>query len=141
MPDNVSWTKGRHIFKFGLDIASSRDYSYFISNSHGTYTYQTVTAFALDFPADTTGQKHWQSYTQTFGNPIVDATINDYGFYAQDQFLVTPKLTVNYGVRYDYAQLPQPTVFNPDYPQTGHIATGSRNFAPRIGAAYSLERE
>jgi hypothetical protein len=121
-----------------VDIASSRDYSYFISNSNGSYTYQTVTSFALDFSGNTAGGKNWQSYTQTFGNPIVDTTINDYGFYVQDQFLVTPKLTVNYGLRYEYAQLPQPTVFNPDYPQIGHIATGSRNFAPRIGVAYSL---
>jgi hypothetical protein len=136
--DNISWTKGNHIFKFGVDIASSRDYSYFISNANGTYTYQTVTSFALDFSDNIAGQKRWQSYTQTFGNPIVEATINDYSFYAQDQFLVTPKLNLNYGLRYEYSQLPQPTAFNPDYPQTGHIPTGSRNFAPRIGAAYSL---
>ena len=28
--DDISWTKGRHIFKFGVDIATTNDYSYFI---------------------------------------------------------------------------------------------------------------
>jgi Carboxypeptidase regulatory-like domain/TonB dependent receptor len=139
--DNASWTIGKHIFKFGADIASTADYTYFLSNAFGTYTYQTVTNFALDFSGNTTGAKNWQSYTQTLGKPVVDATIRDYGFYAQDQFLLTPKLTITYGVRYEYAQLPQPTVTNPDYPQTGHISTGHLNFAPRLGLAYSLNEK
>jgi hypothetical protein len=71
----------------------------------------------------------------------VNATIHDYGFYAQDQFLITPKLTVNYGARYEYAQLPQPKSVNPDYPQTGHISSGSLNLAPRLGLAYSINEK
>jgi hypothetical protein len=48
---------------------------------------------------------------------------------------------MNYGLRYDYAALPQPTVTNPDYPATGRIPTYKKNFAPRVGFAYSLDRE
>jgi hypothetical protein len=139
--DDASWTKGRHIVKFGLDIANTADYTYYLSPAYGAYTYQTVTQFALDFSGNTAGGKNWQSYSQAFGNPVVNATIRDYAFYAQDQFLVTPKLTVNYGLRYEYAQLPQPTTVNPDYPQTGHIATGHLNFSPRLGLAYSLNEK
>ena len=108
--DNVSWTVGKHIIKFGVDIAHTEDYTYFLSPAYGSYTYQTVTQFALDFSGNTTGMKNWQSYSQAFGNPVVDAAIRDYGFYSQDQFLITPKLTLNYGVRYEYSQLPQPTI-------------------------------
>jgi hypothetical protein len=100
-----------------------------------------VTQFALDFSGNTTGAKNWQSYSQAFGNPVVNATIRDYGFYLQDQFLITPKLTVNYGARYEYAQLPQPKIINPDYPQTGRIPTGRLNLAPRIGLAYSINEK
>ncbi len=139
--DNASWTVGRHIFKFGVDIANTRDYTYFLSPAYGFYTYQTVTQFALDFSGNTSGAKDWQSYSQAFGNPVVNAAIRDYGFYAQDQFLVTPKLTVNYGLRYEYSQLPQPTIVNPDYPQTGHIRTGPLNLEPRVGIAYSLNEK
>jgi hypothetical protein len=139
--DNASWTIGKHIVKFGVDVASTEDYTWSITNQYGLYTYQTVTAFAEDFSGNTTGAKNWQTYSQTIGNPVVDATIRDYGVYAQDQFLITPKLTMTYGVRYEYAQLPQPKTSNPDYPETGHISTGNRNFAPRLGLAYTLNEK
>ena len=139
--DSASRTTGKHIFKFGYDIANTSDYSYFLSPQYGFYTYQTVTKFALDFTGNAIGAKNWQSYSQAFGNPVVDATIRDYGIYAQDQFLITPKLTLTYGARYEYAQLPQPKIVNPDYPQTGRIATGKLNLAPRAGLAYSVNEK
>ena len=89
---------------------------YYLSNSYGSYTYQTVNTFALDIPATPRAGKHWQSYSQTFGNPVVDSTINDFGFYLQDQWRVTERLTVNYGARYEYAQLPQPPRCNQTIP-------------------------
>ena len=64
--------------------------------------------------------------------------MNDFGFYLQDQWRVTPKLTVNYGARYEYAKLPQPSVCNQDYPLTCHVPSPNTNLAPRIGAAYQL---
>ena len=68
----------------------------------------------------------------------MDATIRDHGFYAQDAYRVTRNLTLNYGMRYEYAALPQPTVVNPDYPQTGHINSPTMNLEPRVGLAYSM---
>jgi hypothetical protein len=138
--DNLTWTKGKHTFKFGMDIANSRDYTYYITDAFGYYKYSSVSAFALDFSGNTTGAKNWSSYEQGFGNPVVDATIRDNGFYAQDQYRITPKLTLNYGLRYEYAVLPQPPITNPDYPQTGHINSPTLNLEPRIGLAYSLDR-
>jgi len=137
--DNFSWTKGKHAMKFGIDIARTHDYVFNLTNQFGSYTYGSVTAFAQDFSGNPTGGKRWQSYAQTFGNPSADTTIVDSAFYAQDQYRVTPKLTLNYGIRYDYAALPQPKIINPDYPQTGHIPSPKANFAPRIGLAYSVD--
>jgi len=54
-------------------------------------------------------------------------------------YKVTPRLTLNLGVRYDYADLPQPTVTNPDYPATGRIPTYGKQFAPRLGFAYAVD--
>ena len=136
--DNATWTKGAHTIKFGVDIATTEDYVFYISNLFGSYSYQTVNAFALDYSGNTTGTKYWNSYSQTFGKAAVDYRMNDYGFYLQDQWRVTPKLTVNYGARYEYAGLPQPGVCNQDYPLTCHIPSSHTNLAPRIGAAYQL---
>jgi hypothetical protein len=137
--DNFSWTVGRHAMKFGVDIANNHEYVFNMVNWAGSYTYGSVSAFALDFTDNPGMAKHWQSYGQTFGNPVVDFSLQDHGFYAQDQYRVTQKLTLNYGLRYEYAALPQPGITNPDYPQTGHIVSSKRNFQPRVGLAYSLD--
>ncbi|HUI56681.1 MAG TPA: carboxypeptidase regulatory-like domain-containing protein [Bryobacteraceae bacterium] len=137
--DNVSWTKSTHTIKAGIDIADSEDYSYFIQNRNGSYSYSTVNAFALDYSGNTSGAKDWNSYSQAFGDPTVDRSIRDYGMYVQDQWRALPKLTVNYGLRYEFASLPQPTVFNQNYPQTGHINSPKNEVMPRIGLAYQLD--
>ena len=136
--DSLSWTRDRHQFKFGFDFANTNDFSKLLNNQFGTYTYANVTNFALDLTGNAAGAKRWQSFTQTFGNSVTDFTIRDYALFAQDQFRMNSRLTVNYGVRYDYAQLPQPTISNPDYPQTGRIPSFSGQWGPRVGVAYSL---
>ena len=135
--DNASWTKGTHTIKFGTDIATTRDYVYYISPAFGSYTYQTVNAFALDY-SNPSGVKYWQSYSQAFGNPVVDTRINDYGFYVQDQWRATSRLNLNYGLRYEYAALPQPKLCNQDYPETCHLYSSPKNLAPRLGITYRL---
>ncbi len=136
--DNFNLIHGRHTMKFGIDINSTEDYQNQLSNQFGSYTYSSFTAFAQDFSGNTSGARNYSTYAQRFGNPIVDTTLNDYGFYAQDQFKVSTKLTVNFGVRYEYSDIPQPKLVNPDYPQTGHIPSATKNFAPRVGAAYTF---
>ncbi|MEZ5353159.1 MAG: carboxypeptidase regulatory-like domain-containing protein [Bryobacteraceae bacterium] len=136
--DNLTWTTGRHTVKTGFDFVNTRDYNDILRNRNGTYSYPTFTAFAQDLTGNSGGAKRWQSYSQRFGDPVVDTTIRDINWYVQDQFRATKNLTVNYGVRYEYAALPQPVLTNPAYPQTGRIVSPKRNFAPRIGLAYAF---
>jgi Carboxypeptidase regulatory-like domain/TonB dependent receptor len=136
--DNLSWVKGQHTFKFGVDIANTEDFTNSLTNRAGTFTYSNVTTFAQDFSSPAPGPSHWSSYSQVFGNPILDTTVTDLGFYAQDTWKVNKKLTVNYGLRYEYSVLPQPTIVNPNYAQTGVIHSAAKDFGPRIGVAYSL---
>ncbi len=136
--DVFSWNKGRHAMKFGFDSTRTEDYSLSLTDRFGSYTYSTVTAFAQDFTSPAAGPSHYQSYLQRFGNPIVDTQIPDIAWFAQDNFKATRKLTLNAGVRYERAFLPQPTLKNPDYPQTGIIHQSTKNFAPRVGFAYAI---
>ena len=139
LADSFSWMIGKHAVKFGTDISFTHDYNLYVSNQFGSYSYSTVTAFAQDFTDNVTGGKRWASFLQSYGKPAVEFTIRDHGFYAQDQYRVLPKLTLNYGLRYEYASLPQPTISNPDYPLTSRIPSGTLNLAPRAGIAYSLD--
>lgn len=141
--DNLSWTTGKHSLKFGFDVASTQDYSDILRNRNGSYSYATFTNFALDYskvPDAATGAfgRRWQSFTQTVGNSVLDFTTRDYSFYVQDQYRASQKLTLNFGVRYEYSDLPQPSQVNPDFPQTGVINSPGKNFAPRFGFAYAL---
>ncbi|HEY2381023.1 MAG TPA: TonB-dependent receptor [Terriglobia bacterium] len=136
--DSVTWTKGSHILKFGSDITSSNDYALFLMNLHGSYTYQGVNNFALDFSGNTTGAKNWQTYSQTLGSGTTNMRINNYSFYIQDQWRVMPKLTINPGLRYEYEPFPQPSTCNPDYPQTCKINAQKTNFMPRLGLSYRV---
>jgi len=135
--DNASWTKGQHIVKFGVDFSTIDDHALFLSNLNGSYTYQTVTQFAEDYSGTTTG-KNWQSFTQTVGTGTTDMTLNPFSVYLEDQWRVTPRLTVTYGARYEYEHLPEPSRCNQDYPDTCHISSKATNLMPRIGLAYRL---
>jgi hypothetical protein len=135
--DNLSWTRGKHLFKFGFDIAHTKDVEDALFNGVGSFTYGTITAFAQDL-TNLDGGKRWQSYSQAFGPFLTETFIRDFNFFAQDQWRITKSLTLNYGLRYEYAQFAQPARSNPDYPQTGRINQPGRNFAPRIGVAYVL---
>jgi hypothetical protein len=135
--DNLSWTRGRHQYKFGFDIAHTKDTEDALFNGVGSFSYGTITDFALDL-TNRDGGKRWQSFSQAFGPFVTKTFVRDYNFYAQDQWRVTNSLTFNYGLRYEFAKFAQPTVSNPDYPLTGQINEPAKNFAPRVGLAYAI---
>jgi hypothetical protein len=137
--DNYSWTRGAHTAKFGVDFSTTQDWMNQLYNANGGYSYSNITNFAKDFSGNTAGVKSYSTYTQTFGNPIQDIRTTDIGVYAQDTWKVTRKLTLNYGIRYEYAWLPQPTITNSDWAATGRIPSPSKNFAPRFSLSYSLD--
>lgn len=136
--DDVSWVKGRHTIKAGGTYEHVRDDVNYLSNRFGSYTFSTPTNFALDY-SSYSGVNHYSGFSQTFGNPQVNYTIQDVGFYVQDQWKASDRLTINLGLRYEYSVAPPAATANPLFPQTGNpIHTGARDFMPRVGVAYRL---
>jgi carboxypeptidase family protein len=88
--DTVSWSKGRHQFKFGGDYDYYQANSIFDSNLRGTASFASVAAFQA-------GQL--LQYTQRFGNSQRYNLSHDIFAFAQDDIRVTPNLTLNLGVR------------------------------------------
>lgn len=136
--DNYSWTIGKHTLKFGAEYAHTEDYVDSLVNRYGSYTYAGLTEFALDFMGTTGTGKHWKTYSQAFGTSTVDVNMNEFAGFVQDQWRITPKLTINPGLRYDFTSLPNAVSPNPDWPLTAKIPNGSGDFAPRLGIAYAL---
>jgi hypothetical protein len=101
--DNITFTKGRHTFRAGIDFrivnfitpsleTPSDDFGLFTFNQ-GVFTGSSFGDLLLGLPNTT--------YFAVTG-PRDDATAHQYGFYGQDQWEVNNHLTVNAGLRYEY---------------------------------------
>ena len=121
--DNASWYRGRHNIKFGVDIRRLQ-----VNNLNkpltirGSYSFDdrlsglAYANFLLGYPSGSTrGIARPNAYTRsTFS-----------GFYIQDDFRVHPRLTLNYGLRYEY-QTPWVEKFDRMFtfePSTGSMVT------------------
>jgi hypothetical protein len=158
--DSLSWIKRNHALKFGgefLRVATGiRDVSALLGRFtlSGRFTGQTSGASAgyqggiadllLGLPTQ---------YAQD-SNTVFNQWQNMYFLFVQDDWKVTPKLTLNYGVRYEFATPPRERDnqwANFDFSTQKYVTAkdGSifdralihpdrNNFAPRFGFAYSI---
>lgn len=137
--DNFTFTAGSHSIKLGVDYSMNEDWNRQIVDSAGTYFYPTLTAFAEDFTGNTAGHKDYTSFTQNFGQPIVDLHTKTLNVYAQDTWSPTRRLTLVMGILWEKPYIPQPTDTNSTFYQTASISSPDIDFAPRLGIAYRID--
>ena len=97
--DNVSWTHGRHNFKFGFDGYQWISPQSFVQRSRGDYEYNFFSDYVFDYYPDSIAQRSLggQEYA---GNQYL------LGFYGNDTWKLTPNFTVDLGLRYEYQTVP-----------------------------------
>lgn len=134
--DNLSYVSGRHALKFGVDINRARDIIDNPSNFGATYNYSNALTYGRDLRDPSL--KSYSSYSQSFGVSGLTFNTIDYAVFAQDQWKPFSRLTINYGLRYDYQQNPEPVAPNPAIPETQSINKDRTNVGPRVGAAWDL---
>jgi hypothetical protein len=108
--DTVTWTKSKHTFKFGADWRHSGSLftQVFKDYQLGTYTYNGSALSALLGNAAATPLASLllgypdQTTIGSVINPATDAQQNSYAVFAQDDWKVSSKLTINYGLRWEY---------------------------------------
>lgn len=130
--DNMTWSHGTHTSKFGFNISYYPWNSLFPQFHFGQYVAN---------PADNGAT----SFTIAFGPGEVTSKDNIYGFYAQDTWKLTRKLTMNAGLRWDYEAGAFKGGKNPGPGGTctqgnGLISACSsdkNNFQPRLGFTYA----
>jgi hypothetical protein len=113
--DNISHQAGAHALRAGLDFVFNADTITSPRSSRGSYTFSSLAAFL-------TG--NYSGFAQTFGDPVVSQTNPNLGMYAQDEWRVGSRLTLNLGLRYDL-----------QFIETVH--TDSNNVSPRVGFAWN----
>ncbi|GGG98707.1 TonB-dependent receptor [Silvibacterium dinghuense] len=151
--DTANWTYHNQNLKFGFDILRNADTVNNLYESNGVYTYTYFSDFFADIlqPSGTCDSSESQTglgaypcyygFTQGFGTPKFTITTMDYGFFAQDDWKLTPRLTMNIGVRYDYEHVPPPfpsLIATEKYPYapTQNQPSDKNNIGPRIGFSW-----
>jgi outer membrane receptor protein involved in Fe transport len=163
--DIVYYSKGNHSFKFGTDNVHNNDLlnNTYESNGFISYNYlgnyindvlnegnanSTCNSSASAAPSSATASATgtypcYSSMTQGFGPPEFAISTTDYGFFGQDNWRITPRLSLELGLRWDYEALPAPfsnlvTAAGNFVPYSGLTNTPSdkANFGPRVGFAY-----
>jgi outer membrane receptor protein involved in Fe transport len=140
--ESYSMTRGRHNYKLGFDMNFQRIGNFFPGNFSGAFTFTSYANFAQKIPI---------TFTQAFAGagtngPLSEPNVGEYAFYVQDSWRIFDRLTLNYGVRYDFFNLGQPLVKNPDAGlaalglDTSRINLDHNNLAPRFGFAYRLDQ-
>jgi hypothetical protein len=149
--DTLTWTAGRHNWKFGGDLHRIQANSIFDSNVRGIWLFNSWDDFASGLPA---------RYDQRFGSTVRGNRLwNVFGF-AQDDFKMTPNFTVNLGARLEVAggvseinnilsnldlSKPAPIGGAPGGPLGSFVLGGSAfgtnyNWQPRFGFSWNPSR-
>ena len=154
--DDLTWTKGRHTFKFGGDVnlvqLGSTKSQIFTLNYGGVYDFAALSAstFGVASPSapgfsavQAYGLGIPEDFYQGIGKTHTTFNNKTLGVFVQDSWKLNRRLTVNYGVRYDIEWLPTfpPTtavngVAEKAFGVVEGIPTDSNNVAPRIGIAW-----
>jgi hypothetical protein len=111
----LSRSRGRHTLKFGADVLRTQFFQQLYNNERGTFNFlgrwtgSPFADFLLGLP-DSTSRQASAVTAYLFST--------DVGVFAQDEFMVSSRLTLSYGVRYE--------IMRPPYEKFGRMSS----FAP-----------
>jgi hypothetical protein len=142
--NNVSFNQGSHNWKFGFEFRRTSVNQFFDLNHRGKLSFSS---FADFLAGDVTG-----GGSQTMGNSHRNTYQNNFAFYLQDNFRLSHRLTLNYGLRWDYyGVIGEKNDLFSILDSSGNVvqvgANGGpsslypkdwNNFSPRIGIAYDI---
>jgi len=138
--DTVSHVRGAHALKLGGEYRRAIVTNAFLPRARGEYIYADFDELITDAPPSILNLRG-------VGTQFFVGNQSSFNLFAQDDWKLTPNLTLNLGLRYEYAGLPRDSRLQalnavstvPGVIEFGVPETDKNNFAPRVGAAYSPE--
>jgi hypothetical protein len=145
LQENLTKTWGRHTFKMGYDAIDVILTGFFIQRARGDYDYATLQEFLLDQQpsgGNLSGVSGERSVGVGNGSPF---GFVQHAAYFNDDIRVRSNLTLNLGLRYEYAQVPVGSRYQaesavasvPGVITFASPKSAKDEFAPRLGFAYS----
>jgi hypothetical protein len=136
--DNISWVKGKHTFKFGFDGRKYISPQGFTQRARGDYEWANLSQFLQDLAPTSFGERSTGNLTY-YGDQTAL-----YG-YGNDTWRVSPKVTLNFGLRYEFTSVPtgeRAQALNSAASVPGVITFAKpspayKSFAPRFGVNYA----
>src|SRR5712672_551868 len=143
--DEISWTKGPHSVKVGMNVERARDNILAISNPGGEFAFSLLSDFLSNRPFSLSAAIPGTISERGLRQTIV-------GTYIQDDWRWRPNLTINLGLRYEMATVPTEvqgklTVLRhltDTLPHLGDPLFSNptlRNFEPRVGLSWDPFRD
>ena len=144
--DDIFWSKGKHAFKFGVL------YNHFQSNANTDLFAGGIATFT-SLPAFLNGNYSAMTFITANSNQSASFIYHTIGVYAQDDFRVLPRVTLNLGLRYEpdtaarfangqqiYNILNVTTATPPFGTPVSTVTTNPslHNFSPRFGLAWDV---
>jgi hypothetical protein len=123
--DNLTHSAGKHTAKMGVDFETT---GYLVHSAEtATFTFQNLQQYENTLK----GKGTYYQLSLTLGNPILQQRYYFYNGFVQDEYRVSSRLTLNYGLRYQYAQVP---ILDPNAPYTNSrtAQTDKADVAPRV---------
>ena len=160
LTDQLSWVKGKHQMRFGGEFRQAQLDEFYHRHATGSFTFdgsQVVPGGSgrIDALADFLAGKT-SAASITIGDPERQVFVNTWFLNAGDSWQISPKLNLNYGIRYDYEgplhnQYQNMSVFRPALVATNGLAFEGaqvqalypqyhKNISPRLGVSYSLDQ-
>ncbi len=147
--DTLSWLRGRHGFKAGVDVLLTHVTYSNAQNFAGRYRFLSLASFgeSLAGARPGPGESFLQAFSG-FGMPGVTThpDTDEYAAFIQDEWRVMPTLMLSVGLRYDLQVMGKPPVRNASQElaaaglDTSFRPIDTRNLAPRLGLAWSPAR-
>src|SRR5262245_22965845 len=142
LSDDLSFVKGAHLMKAGMNIEYFRISGNSASRNRGEFTINTFSDFLQGRSRDFVGLAPGQNDTIRHHRQWL------FGFYFQDDWKARPNLTLNLGLRYEFITVPTEIdgkMTNVRKPTDPAVSVGDplfenpslKNFSPRVGFAYS----
>jgi len=132
--DNVSWIRGKHAFKGGVDAQFIGDKR--VRGEQFIYTFPNNAAYLA--AKNGTSPFGYTTLQQLFGNREASYDSAFYGVFVQDDWQLTPQLKVLYGVRYDLFDVPSARPFAANA-LSQDFTIDKNNFAPRAGLSWAVD--